>query len=99
MKAEYFFKYPFYSQTSNHPQEDLAKFGYRLDMKAENPVVQIWQFIFFISPKSVELGSFFFHKKNPLHVPKSYFSGQKIQKIVSQKTNTLGTCVQPLTHS
>jgi hypothetical protein len=55
-------------------------------MKAENPVVEIWQF-YFIFPKSVKLRPFFL-QKNPLYVPKSYFSGQKIQKIVSQKTNT-----------
>jgi hypothetical protein len=46
-------------------------------MKAENPVVEIRQFYFilfyFIFPKSIKLGPFF-SPKNPLYVPKSYFS-------------------------
>jgi hypothetical protein len=46
-----------WSQTGNHPQEDLAKFGYRPDVKVEKiqnlsyifgtclePVAELWQF-------------------------------------------------------
>jgi hypothetical protein len=51
------------AQTGDHPWEDLAKFGYRPNMKVEKrkkkdsfyipsnllePVVEIWQFLFFL---------------------------------------------------
>jgi len=88
MKAEYFFKYPFYSQTSNHPQEDLAKFGYRLDMKAENPVVQIWQFFKFFFPKICRIRVIFFSQKKSFVCAKIIFFRSENSKKSSPKKQT-----------
>jgi len=83
---------PFFNyQTGDHPQEELAKFGYRPDVKEEflnNPFI-FWlpagtcctdlagDFSSFLQ-NLAKLGPFFTPKKKiPLYVLKSYFSGQK----------------------
>jgi hypothetical protein len=68
-----------YNKTGDHPQEDLAKFGYRPDMKVEfflesflyiwlpaELVVKIWR---------IRGLSFKNKNKNPFNVLISYFSG------------------------
>jgi hypothetical protein len=68
------------SETGDHLQEDLAKFGYKPVIKVENlnkpyifwllnlTILVIYLF------RNMASESQFFHK-NPLHVLKSYFSG------------------------
>jgi hypothetical protein len=74
------------SQTDDHPQQSLAIFGYRPDMKVKKKrkrifqyfgymleaVVEIWQSLFLVW-KSGELGPLIFFQKNHLYVLKKYF--------------------------
>ncbi len=58
-------------------------------MKAENPVVEIQQFLFcFISPKSVQLGPFFFTKKSFVCAKIIFFRSENSKKKSSPKKQT-----------
>jgi hypothetical protein len=83
------------SETSDHLQEDLAKFGYKPVMKVENlnkpfifSLLNLVILVIYLF-RNMASESQFFHK-NPLHVSKSYSSGpEKRKKCSSQKINTL----------
>jgi len=80
----------------NHPQENLAKFDYRLEMKIgkfKNPFTfwlfvenccRFWQ-IYFKKSKSIELGSFV-SKKSFVCVDITFFRWKKCKNSCSQKT-------------
>ncbi len=65
----FFFSILWCSWSDNHPKDDLARFGYRLDMKIEknqNPsifllglIIKIWRFGNLYFPKSGKFGPFF----------------------------------------
>jgi hypothetical protein len=68
------------SETSDHLQEDLAKFGYKPVMKVENlnkpfifSLLNLVISVIYLF-RNLASESQFVHK-NPLHVSKSYFSG------------------------
>jgi hypothetical protein len=69
------------SQSGDHPKNNLAKFGYILDMKVGKK-----NFSWLRTPirKSDEFGTFFF-MKNPLYRLKSYFKGQNLVKFANNR--------------
>ncbi len=90
-------------KVGNHPENNLAKFGYQVDMKVErkqncsiflatysNLSLKIWWFGIFFPLKSVEFEPFF-PMKTPLCRLKSYFSGWKFwQKFAVKRNNCEG---------
>jgi hypothetical protein len=58
IKGFFYFRFCDVANLANHSQEDLTKFGYKLDMKAQKekffnvlayllePIVEIWRFFF-----------------------------------------------------
>ncbi len=73
------------SQSGHHPENNLAKFGYILDMKKEkkNRILlyswllgTYWGILSYLNLANL-VGSFFLAMKNPLFRSKSYFSSFK----------------------
>jgi len=59
-----------YNQIDNRPQENLAKFDYKTNMKVKKKLRTLLYFDYLLEPVA-EIWQFFFNK-NPLHESKSY---------------------------
>jgi hypothetical protein len=96
------------SWSDNHTKDDLARFGYRLDMKIEknqNPsifllglIIKIWQFGNLYFPKSSKFGPIFFPLKI-LCIGWNIFFRSKFGKISSNwKKNCCHSYVQSVSY-
>jgi len=69
-------------QSGNHPENNLGKFGYILDIKVgQKPKsFYILGYLLELVIKIWRIWAIFFHE-NPLYWTKSYFSSKKLKKI------------------